>query len=340
MCRWLVVPFRAMAASARLSESRDASCARIAAAQHGVVSRSQAWESGILKHGVQDRIRSGLWTVVLPGVYRLSGAPVTWEQELMAACLWAREGAAVSHRAAAAMWRLEGFLPGALEISTIRDLKAPAQRLTIHRVLNLDSSDLASLAGIPVTSPARTLLDLCGPRIVNDRAVLEVAMDDALRRRLTSRPRLEWTLNRLGRQGRPGTKIMKQLLQERAPASGVSASELETRLIKTLRAANLPLPHCEYPIKDRGELLARVDLAYPEAGLAIEADGYRFHSGRVAWQRDRRRRNALTSRGWRVLHVTWDDLRARSDEVIEEIRKALETPGTERVVRNARKARG
>jgi very-short-patch-repair endonuclease len=69
--------------------------------------------------------------------------------------------------------------------------------------------------------------------------------------------------------------------------------------------------------------LARVDLAYPDVLLAIEADGYRYHSGRVAWQRDLERRNALTSRGWRVIHVTWKDVVLEGERVAADIRRAL-----------------
>ena len=91
-----------------------------------------------------------------------------------------------------------------------------------------------------------------------------------------------------------------------------------------MQRAGLPPPVSQYEIRDQGKLLARVDFAYPEAMVAIEADGYRYHSGKVSWQRDRIRRNALTTRGWRVLHVTWDDLQTRPDEVTSEIRVALE----------------
>jgi very-short-patch-repair endonuclease len=310
----------------RNGATADAGCARIAAAQHGVLTRAQASASGIRPRGVRHRIESGRWARVYPGVYRMCGSQQTWHQELMAACLWAGADAVASHRAAAALWELEGFPAGPLEVSCPRDLKAPVPGLIVHKVTGLGSPDLAAVAGIPVTSPSRTLMDLCGPRIAASRKVLGAAVDDALRRGLTSVPRLRWTLDRLGGRGRPGTGLLRELLRERAPGDPPPASELEARLIKLLRTAKLPQPRREHQVKENGTLLARVDLAYPDRLLAIEADGYRFHSGRVAWQRDRRRRNVLTTRGWRVLHVTGEDLALRSSEVIAEIRRALGEP--------------
>lgn len=71
-----------------------------------------------------------------------------------------------------------------------------------------------------------------------------------------------------------------------------------------------------------------VDFAFPASCLAIEADGYRWHSGRVHWEHDRERRNRLTLAGWRVIHVTWSDLSRRPEAVIETVRRALEGEAT------------
>ena len=68
-----------------------------------------------------------------------------------------------------------------------------------------------------------------------------------------------------------------------------------------------------------GHVIARIDLAYPDRLLAIEADGYRYHSGRHAWQRDLIRQTELTSRGWRVLRFSWEDVHRRPEWVVEEV---------------------
>jgi very-short-patch-repair endonuclease len=239
----------------------------------------------------------------------------------MAALLWA-PGAAVSHRAAAALWDLDGFPQRVVELSTAGSRKSRLPWITLHRVSSLDRSDVANVGPLPVTTPTRTIADLCG---VASREEVEPALDAALRQGLTSLPRLRWAAERLGGRGRPGARILAELLTARGPGSTPAASILESRLRRLLHRSALPKPVEQHEIHDRGRLLARVDFAYPEARVGIEADGYRYHSGRVAWQRDRARRNELTSRGWRILHVTWDDLEARPSSVVSQIRAALRT---------------
>lgn len=86
-----------------------------------------------------------------------------------------------------------------------------------------------------------------------------------------------------------------------------------------MRRAGLPEPVRQHTIYDRGRFVARVDFAYPHAKLAIEADGYRYHSGRARFESDRARLNALTALGWRVIHVTWAQLHDEPDQVIAQI---------------------
>jgi very-short-patch-repair endonuclease len=80
--------------------------------------------------------------------------------------------------------------------------------------------------------------------------------------------------------------------------------------------AGLPKPAIQHEIRDRGRLVAIVDFAYPDVRLAIEADGYRWHSGRARWRTDLQRRNAVTALGWRIVHVTWEDLERTPDELL------------------------
>ncbi|MFN2614759.1 MAG: endonuclease domain-containing protein [Actinomycetota bacterium] len=96
-------------------------------------------------------------------------------------------------------------------------------------------------------------------------------------------------------------------------------SVLETRLLRLMKVHRLPPPSLQHRVR-AGSSVARVDFAYPELKLAIEADGYRHHSRPVDWERDRRRRNRLTEAGWHVVHVTWNDLVQRPEEVILQIR--------------------
>jgi very-short-patch-repair endonuclease len=80
----------------------------------------------------------------------------------------------------------------------------------------------------------------------------------------------------------------------------------------------------EYKVWDGGEFVARVDFCFPDSKVIIEADGFRWHSGRRAWQRDRERRDQLTSMGWRVIQATWNDLTKNPDRLVERVREMLQ----------------
>jgi very-short-patch-repair endonuclease len=175
------------------------------------------------------------------------------------------------------------------------------------------------ISGIPTTTPTRTLVDLAG---VVPPDVLEDALDDALRRRLTTLSRMRRKLDELGRQGRPGTAVMRKLLAVQDDGEPIPQSVLETRFMRLLRQSGLPTPRRQYPIRAAGNVFV-VDFAWPEAHVAIETDGYRWHSGRARWAQDLARRNALTALGWRVIHVTWADVEARPHDIGETIRTAL-----------------
>jgi very-short-patch-repair endonuclease len=89
-----------------------------------------------------------------------------------------------------------------------------------------------------------------------------------------------------------------------------------------LRRARIDGLVAQHEIRVRGRVVARVDFAVPAARLAIEADSYRWHSGRKNWQEDLARRNALTSLGWRVIHVTWGDL-DDARRIVKQVEQAL-----------------
>jgi len=267
-------------------------------------------DCGFSRKTIDRRLAAGAWERLYPGVYRLAGVPATWRQALFAACLAWGLGAVVSHRAAAALWGFLGFEPP-IELSVPRQRRRAHTHL-VHRPMSLPDVDVITVDAIPVTTPARTLIDIAG---CVDADVLEEALDDALRRRLVSVARLRWRLRDLGPAGRRGARVLGDLLDARAGVARVPESGFETRLLRVLRAAGLPTPVVQHRIG-----AYRVDFAYPYARVAIEADGFRWHSTRLQWDRDRTRRNALTTMGWTVIHVTWVQLRDRPADVIEAVR--------------------
>lgn len=150
----------------------------------------------------------------------------------------------------------------------------------------------------------RTLIDLCH---VATKDAVHAALLDALRRGLTSVPRITRAMEGTGTRGRTRMAQLRELLDSLG-SGPPPESVLEARVLRILRAAGLPRPALQHRVRARGRVVARVDFAYPRARVAIEADGFRFHGSRPDWQRDLGRRNTLTTMGWRVVHVTWADL--------------------------------
>jgi very-short-patch-repair endonuclease len=91
-------------------------------------------------------------------------------------------------------------------------------------------------------------------------------------------------------------------------------------MLRAFKRAGLPLPEMQYPVLQAHAVL---DFAYPEVLVAIETEGYRWHSGRARWDRDLARRNRLTELGWRVIHVTWQQLSEQPESLIASISATL-----------------
>lgn len=291
--------------------------ARLCHRQHGVFTLGQALRLGLPASTVAGRTRRGTYERVHHGVYRVSAAPQDWHGQVMAACLAVGDRAAASHRCAARLWGLQGFEKASTELSVARTWRG-ALPLDIHRLRRLTVHEIVRRAGIPVTVPARTLLDLASTLATE---VLEQSVDDALRRGLVTVRSLVAYLDGPLAAGRRGRRTLRGLAT--AGDAGRPESVLERRLLQAIRDAGLPRPTLQHEVRAAGVLVARIDVAYVEARLAIEAEGFRWHSGRQRTERDARRQSRLAAAGWRVMRVTWDQLERRPEEVIDAIRRAL-----------------
>jgi hypothetical protein len=273
----------------------DAAIAAIALRQHGLLLRAQVLDNGLTDAMIEYRIRVGRWVRVCPGLYRLAGVPVTWRQRALGACLVAGPGAVVSHRSAAVLWGMSGFRPGPLEI-TVPD--GSSVRNALARVHRSSEVDRIVRDGIPLTRPARTMVDLAG---VVRGDVLEEAVDDVLCRRLCRLDELS------APTGRRGSHVLRTVL-EAWNGDALPAGVAEMRVVRQLLAAGLPDPVRQYEIRMQGAFVARVDLAYPDWRLAMELDGFRWHAGRGPFRSDRLRRNRIEGAGWRLLETAPEDI--------------------------------
>lgn len=288
--------------------------ARFFARQHGAVSRRQALHAGVSSKSIRRCLESGRWQCRFPATYVLNGTADSWHRRLSEAALWAGPRAAVSHRGAAALWELTGSRAGIVEISTSRRLRSSS--VVIHRTPEMVFPDVTEVSGIPVTTVARTLIDLCA---VCKPELVEEALDSALCRRMVSVPFLWRRLNRLGGRGRDGTAALRAMLVARLGLTDHAASVSETRLNRLLTEAGMA-GTAQYEIWDGAAFIARVDLAYPDLKLAIEVDSWRWHTSKAARLRDARRQNRLERIGWTVLRFFWEDVEHDSNYVVSEIR--------------------
>lgn len=284
--------------------SPDARCREHARTQFGFITRAQALEYGMSTDAIKRRVRAGLWMRVGPCLYLIDGAPTSSRQELMQACLLF-EGV-VAGRSAAAVHGLLGFRAQGIEVVTLRSYRGVPQGVIVHRTNYLPTEDVTAVGGLPITTPARTLLDLGG--LVSPKQVAR-ALTDAVARNQVTTPLLVDQLRRAGTSGRPGTAVLRALLSTLGglEQSSGSESDLEDALLEVIARAGLPPPVRQFELREEGVLLGRVDAAYPQQRIALEADGYEFHSARAEWLHDRRRQNAFVSRGWHFLRFTVED---------------------------------
>lgn len=239
----------------------------------------------------------------------------------MAAVLAVGDGAVLSHRSAAGLWAIWGSKPHARI-----DVMVPSgsgrkehSGVVVHRCEALTAEDVTTRHGIPVTTPARTLLDLA---TVLARRPLERAIDETERLGLGSPEALESVLR--VHAGRRGAGALRAVLDSHRVGSTVTRSELEERFLALCRARGLPPPFVNVPLLDY-----IVDFHWPSARLIVEVDGRASHGTQRAFQRDRDRDSHLAAHGYRTLRFTWWDVTARPEVVADRVGRVLGGAGLE-----------
>jgi len=288
----------------------DAAIAALAGRQHGVVGRRQLAGLGLGPSAIEYRIARGRLHVLHRGVYAVGHQALRREAAWMAATLIA-ETAVLSHRSAAALWGIRPADRQRTEITLPRSF-APRDRLEIHRA-RLAADELTTERGIPVTTAARTILDIAA---VLTPQHLERAATEAEIRRLGSPTSLADLVARYPR--RPGTPAIRRLLERRDIGRNVTKRELELRFLAFLDAHGLPRPKVNTKVDGR-----EVDGLWLEQRLVVELDGFATHGTRTAFETDRARDRALLVAGHRVVRITWRQLTEEHDAIAMQLRTLL-----------------
>ncbi|MGH2874536.1 MAG: DUF559 domain-containing protein [Solirubrobacteraceae bacterium] len=270
----------------------------MSAAQQGVVHRVQLRELGIGRGSIVHRLSVGRLHPVAPSVFAVGHpvlAPLAAE---IAALLQVGGDSVLSHETAAALWGFASARQGRVVVTLAgRHVREPAG-LRLHRVAALDIRDVGLRRGLPLTAPARTLLDLAA---VVSTGELERALAEARVLRLVDDPRLAGAIERA--PGRSGVARLRALLAaESGPA--LTRSEAERALRRLVRVSGLPEPRFNARVNG-----FEVDALWAAQRIVVEVDGFAFHGHRAAFERDRRRDQRLAAAGWTVLRVTWRQLR-------------------------------
>jgi very-short-patch-repair endonuclease len=288
----------------------------LARRQHGVVARAQLQRLGLGRGAIAHRIRSGRLHRLHPGVYAVGHHILTREGRYLAATLAVGEDAVISHRSAAALWGLLDSATAKIEVSCPRRCE-PSRSLTVHRTRTLRPADRAAVDAIPVTTVARTLLDLA--EVAPARHV-ERALDRAEVRRLFDRVAIDDVL--VHAAGRHGASVLRAALEAQHGGPTLTRSGLEEAFLGLVRRAGLPRPQLNARVCG-----FEVDAYWPDSGVVVELDGFAYHRTRRAFEADRRRDIALQAAGLRTARFTDRRLARDPQGVLEDLRNlAVDSP--------------
>jgi very-short-patch-repair endonuclease len=287
--------------------------------QLGLFTRSQAYKAGVTWRWLQLHVHSGQLAAVEPGVFLLPGRSRTWEVEALAACLACGRSARLAYGTAARIWSLADGRTSSLHVLVRAGVRSgTGAKVHIHHARNLVNADTALFGHLPVTTVARTILDLATV-LSSDR--IERIVDDALVRDLTTVPLLTASLRRNSGRGRTGCGAVRSALEEWS--AGPLESHAEVDLARWLRRCGLPRPARQYDIKRPDGSEARVDFAWPGRLVVLEMDGYAHHHGPRKLAADHERRTALAAQGWMVLTTTPSELRQGAPALRDALERLL-----------------
>jgi very-short-patch-repair endonuclease len=269
----------------------------LADAQHGVVSRTQLLAAGVSRRQIERRLERGALRPVYRGVYAVGHAVLSREGPWMAAVLYGGEGAVLSHWSAATLWRMRSGTGPRTHVSTPRKRRS-GRAITFHHA-HLPPDEITEEQGIPVTTPARTLLDLAP---------------------LLPSPVLARMVEAAPNRGAHLAKLLDRYPRRRGAASlaaalgpaPVTRSDLEATMLAAMERTGLPRPRVNVVIEGH-----EVDFVWTEHRVIAELDTYVTHGSRAAFERDRERDRKLAIAGWTVVRIT-------DERGVEDLRRLLD----------------
>ncbi len=275
--------------------------ARFADQQFGVVSRAQLLSAGLTRNEIGQRLEVQRLRRLHQGVYAVGHRVLRVEGHWMAAVLACGEGSALSHQTAPAVWDLRRVGSGVIHVTVPGDSgRKRRPGIKLHRSATLTARDVTTVRGLPVTTVARTIIDLSRTLSRDDLEELVHRADD--------RGLVDFTDLRAARSA-----SLRAVLRAFDPAPTRSA--LERRFLKLCREHGIRRPEVNAFIE--GYL---VDFVWRDRRLIVEVDGYEHHRSRRKFESDRERDVVLAMKGWGVRRFTWRQVTDRDAWVAAALR--------------------
>jgi predicted transcriptional regulator of viral defense system len=293
----------------------DRAIAELADRQHGRVSREQLFDLGLGRGAIDLRLRRGRLHRVHQGVYAVGHQCAGKEGQWMAAALAGGAGAVLSHASAAALWSLRETAPGDVDVTVERRRKRrPGLRFHLRA---LPPDEVTTRDDIPVTTVPRTIFDLAAD---HNRREVERAIHEAEVQRLYDRLSLHDLVARY--PNRQGIGTIKSILAEMDRAIAYTQNDFEELFHDCLVRYGLPMPVFNAWLHVAGRWI-RPDCAWHEQRIIVELDGAAVHGTRRNRESDPARDRMLTVAGWRVVRVTWNQLRYDPEPIAADLRVLL-----------------
>jgi very-short-patch-repair endonuclease len=272
----------------------------LALSQHGVVTRRQLLGLGLGSEAIQHRIAAGRLHRLWRGVYAVGRPEVSQKGRWMAAVLSCGPDALLGHGCAAVLWGLTRTATG-IDVVIPEGAYRRRPGVRIHRRSGLGAEHRRQVAGIPVTDPVSTLVDLasCSPdwrveRALNEADRLDLIDLEELRATIDLQP------------ARPGLARLRRLLG----GQPLTDTGLERRFLEIVRLAGVSMPETQVTLRGY-----RVDFYWPKLGLVVEVDGWRYHRTAAEQATDHRRDQAHMTAGLTTLRFAEDQIRYEAHEV-------------------------
>ena len=286
---------------------------KLAVRQHGVVSVGQLRRIGLDANAVARRVAAGHLYRLHGGVYAVGRPALSWRGKYLAAVLACGPGAVLSHWSAG---RVLGLTERSRLTVTIPQARAGPMGIEVHRSRMLTPLDVTRLDGIPVTSVARTMLDLAA---VASRRELARLVDRAERLRVFDLTAVEEVLSRA--RGRRGARALRTAVADWRPRD--TRSELEESFADMVDASSRLEPPLFNVLVEGERGRYEVDALWPAQRVIVELDGFAYHRTRRDRERDAEKDADLELAGYRVVRLTRGDVTIRRDRTARRLERLI-----------------